>query len=97
MSRWTPVLCATMSELKQQLEFIKSSFQTPRIEKKGETLSFLFSGQKAATLSFSDAHVIGVDGLNELIQVDSRFRPFKETLFSEKSITFNRELHTKQV
>lgn len=86
-----------MSELRKQLEYIKSTFQEPVIEKKSETLSFLFDSKKAATLSFSDAHVIGLDGLNELIQIDSRFRPFKETLFSEKSITFNRELHTKQV
>lgn len=87
-----------MSELQRQLEAIRQSIPSisaPKV-KKG-VVSFLFDTKKAGELSFADVHVIGVDGLTHLITLDSRFRPFRDTLFGDKSVDFNRELQTKEV
>src|SRR5690606_14177946 len=83
-----------MSELQRELEEIQQSIPS---EVKKDVVSFLYDTKKAGELSFADVHVIGVDGLTHLITLDSRFRPFRDTLFGDKSVDFNRELQTKEV
>lgn len=89
-----------MSELQQQLEFLKSVFpkSTTRIIDGGKGReSFLFDPTKAAELSVSDLYSMALDGLHDLLQLDSRFRAFQETLFAQRAINENREMQSKQV
>jgi U3 small nucleolar RNA-associated protein 10 len=86
-----------MSELDKQLKFLKSTFpSSDNRELKGiAKVSFLFSPTMAATQSYDQVRLIALDGLTELEKLDSRFRSYRDALFGEKSISFNRELKTE--
>ncbi|KAF0978654.1 hypothetical protein FDP41_002474 [Naegleria fowleri] len=85
-----------MSELKRQLQFLQTVFPQTAVTKlkKGKE-SFLFTAEKAARLTNEDIHIIGVDGLKELMRLDARFGPFQDSLFHSSSIDRNREMETQ--
>ncbi|KAL9658333.1 hypothetical protein ABK040_015653 [Willaertia magna] len=84
------------TQLGKQLSFLQNVFQqTSAPQLKHGKESFLFTPEKAARLTYEDVHVIGVDGLTELIRLDPRFKPYLDTLFHPSSIERNRELETK--
>jgi U3 small nucleolar RNA-associated protein 10 len=88
----------SMSSLEKQLKFLKSTFPqatAPKIREGKGRESFLFSAQKAGTLSIDDIHVIGINGAQQLCEYDSRFTPLIDILFSANSKKGNRELETK--
>ncbi|EFC43739.1 hypothetical protein NAEGRDRAFT_80021 [Naegleria gruberi] len=85
-----------MTELQRQLSFLQTVFpQTTATKLKKGKESFLFTAEKAARLTYEDVHVIGADGLKELIRLDQRFGPFQESLFHPSSVDRNREMETK--
>ena len=54
--------------------------------------SYLFTAEKAGDLDMDTVFAIGVNGFLELCQIDARFLPFEETLFSESFKTYDRTL-----
>ena len=85
-----------MSEIQRQLQFLQTVFpQTAASKLKKGKESFLFTAEKAARLTYEDVHIIGVDGLKELIRLDQRFGPFQETLFHVSSVDRNREMESQ--
>src|SRR5687768_2900270 len=84
-----------MSELTKQLDFIKNTFIEQENEK--ERSSFLFSKEERSKMKISELYQIGLEGLKELIHIDSRFIEFETSLFNESSINFNRELQTQEI
>lgn len=97
--RFKKNVSAKMSELRQQLSYLKTVFPETNAPKlpKGVKETFLFDGKKAANLSIEHIHSIASDGLADLIKLDARFRPFSETLFSARNTQLNRELQSKEV
>jgi U3 small nucleolar RNA-associated protein 10 len=86
-----------MSELSQKLLQLKSVFPqstAPKVAKGKDSL--LFSAVKAARLSYDDILIIGQDGLNELVSIDSRFSNFSSSLFHAKNVQQNREQLSKK-
>lgn len=86
-----------MSEIRRQLNFLKQSFPTSQTEKKNERASFLFTSKESARMRKEEIFLISLDGLKELIGIDSRFEVFKDSLFGTKAPQFNRELHNKEI
>jgi U3 small nucleolar RNA-associated protein 10 len=85
------------TSLEKQLKFLKSTFpQSTAPKVKSGKESFLFSAEKAGKLSIEEIYAIGLNGTQQLCELDSRFNPFLNNLFLKKSTTRNRELQTKQ-
>lgn len=88
-----------MSELKGQLEYLKSVFPetaAPKLPSKAKE-TFLFETKTAAQLPTEHIFAIGVDGLMELINIDNRFRQFHDSLFNSKTLSMSREQQTLDV
>eukprot|EP01080_Neovahlkampfia_damariscottae_P001118 gene1118-10632_t len=87
-----------MSQLRQQLKHLKEQFPTSEKEfTSKEKDSFLFDEKESAKIRTEDIFLLALDGLSELIQIDNRFRKFKDELFDQKSIVYKRELQTSEV
>ncbi|KAL5015995.1 hypothetical protein ScPMuIL_005584 [Solemya velum] len=59
--------------------------------------SLLFDPKEAATLDRETFHSIGINGLEELQNIDPVFGTFSSSLFSEASVTFERSIVTAEV
>ncbi|PVU91069.1 hypothetical protein BB561_004574 [Smittium simulii] len=57
--------------------------------------SYLFDSKRAADLSVEDIYEIGIDGFNQLVQLDPAFFQFSDSLFSAKSKHVDRLHQTK--
>ncbi|KAF8933369.1 HEAT repeat-containing protein 1 [Dissophora ornata] len=86
-----------MSSLAQQLKKIGTADATKGIEKAARhRASFLFDSKQAADYDIDTIYSIGVNGITELKQLDSKFTPFEKTLFSESMKGVDRVLQTKE-
>ncbi|KAF3785717.1 HEAT repeat-containing protein 1 [Nymphaea thermarum] len=56
--------------------------------------SILFDPKEAADIDLETIFSIAISGLNILIETDERFRCYKNTLFSQKSLDMDREVMT---
>lgn len=69
-----------MSSLQQQLQAlgpIEKSFE------KKKQASLIFDPQQAARIDLQTIYALALEGFNELVKIDSKFKPFQETLFSK--------------
>ncbi|GIL54419.1 hypothetical protein Vafri_9956 [Volvox africanus] len=65
----------------------------PSLFKKGKP-SLLYDFQKAADVDLQTIYDIACQGLEELTQLEPRFRPFRESLFSRASLDLNPDMQT---
>lgn len=90
-----------MSSLSQQLKAISEKNASVALDRKTRSKihsrSLIFDAKVAAAQDYDYIYQIGCEGLAELADVDSRFHKFFETLFSEKSLTFDRNVQTKDI
>lgn len=90
-----------MSSLSQQLKAISEKNASVALDRKTRSTihsrSLIFEAKVAAAQDYDYIYQIGCEGLAELADVDSRFQKFSETLFSEKSLTFDRNVQTKDI
>ncbi|KYQ91935.1 U3 snoRNP protein [Tieghemostelium lacteum] len=80
--------------LDQQLKIIKQKIHY--VDQSTKRDSLLFDPTEAASIDIDTYYEIGMQGLKELIGLDSRFKGFEQTLFSPTSISENRILKTEQ-
>lgn len=87
------------SELSKQLHYLKSVFPDTAAPKLPVSVaeSFLFDGKRAKQLTTEQIFAIAVSGMNELCALDTRFRPFVDSLFSTQALKTNRELMQNEV
>ena len=57
--------------------------------------SFLFTSREAADQDLETIYSIALNGIMELVIIDSKFGPFQKTLFSEKMKGYDRVLQVK--
>lgn len=90
-----------MSSLSQQLQQIGEKNASVALDRKTRSKihsrSLIFDAKTAATQDYDYLYQVGVEGLDDLIDLDSRFAVFKGSLFSETSLTFDRDLQTKEM
>lgn len=73
-----------MSSLAQQLKKIGTADVTKGYEKATKhRASFLFDSKQAADYDIDTIYSIGVNGITELKQLDTKFAAFEKTLFAE--------------
>lgn len=73
-----------MSSLAQQLKKIGTADVTKGYEKATKhRASFLFDSKQAADYDIDTIYSIGVNGITELKQLDTKFTAFEKTLFAE--------------
>ncbi|KAI7857260.1 hypothetical protein BDC45DRAFT_603350 [Circinella umbellata] len=58
--------------------------------------SFLFTSREAADQDLETIYSIALNGIMELVIIDSKFGPFQKTLFSEKMKGYDRVLQTAE-
>lgn len=91
----------TMSSLSQQLKAISERNASVALDRKTRSKihsrSLIFDAKVAAAQDYDYIYEIGCEGLDELRNVDSRFDKFAESLFSESSVTFDRNVQTKDI
>ncbi|KAK5580523.1 hypothetical protein RB653_000543 [Dictyostelium firmibasis] len=81
------------TSLDKQLLQVKEKIHYVDVSKKRDSL--LFGAVEAANIDLDSVLAMGQEGLSELINIDSRFKCFQLTLFSENSKSFNRILENK--
>lgn len=89
-----------MSSLSQQLQSISSKTQSLALDRKARSKihsrSLIFEPKIASAQDYDYIYQIGLEGLEELTEIDSRFNKFKNTLFSETSINFDRNVQPQE-
>ncbi|EFJ42549.1 hypothetical protein VOLCADRAFT_107183 [Volvox carteri f. nagariensis] len=85
------------SVLASQLQALARQRQPalPAAVKKGKP-SLLFDFQKAADIDLQTIYDVACQGLDELMHLEPRFRPFRESLFSRASLDINPDLQTSE-
>lgn len=90
-----------MSSLSQQLNAISERNASVALDRKTRSKihsrSLIFDAKVAAAQDYDFIYQIGCEGLDELVEVDSRFEKFHATLFSEASVSFDRNVQTKDI
>lgn len=90
-----------MSSLSQQLKAVSERNASVALDRKTRSKihsrSLIFDAKVAAAQDYDYIFQIGCEGLAELADIDSRFDKFSETLFSETSLTFDRNVQTKDI
>ena len=85
-----------MSSLSQQLKSINEKTASIALDRssrsKIHSRSLIFSPKVAATQDYDFLYQLGLEGLDELCDLDSRFNKFKQTLFSETSVSLDRNV-----
>ncbi|KAI1320098.1 HEAT repeat-containing protein 1 [Mortierella claussenii] len=86
-----------MSSLAQQLKRIGTADANKGSEKAARhRASFLFDSKQAADYDIDTIFSIGANGIAELKQLDEKFAPFEQTLFSESMKSVDRVLQTNE-
>ncbi|KAJ3215399.1 HEAT repeat-containing protein 1 [Dinochytrium kinnereticum] len=75
-----------MSSLKKQLGALAAT-RAPK-----HAASVLFTQKEAAEIDLESAYAIGCNGLASLVELDTRFAAYEETLFSERFKSMDRNL-----
>lgn len=87
--------------LSQQLDAIKEVSSATVVDRKSRSRihgrSLIFEAKVAAAQDFEFIYSIGIEGLEELITLDSRFSKFKGTLFHESTIAFDRNVQQREM
>lgn len=87
--------------LSQQLKQINEKSASLALDRKSRaklhSKSLIFGPKVAATQDYDYLHLIGVAGLTELCTMDSRFSKFQQTLFADSTVTFDRNVQTKEI
>lgn len=88
-----------MSSLSQQLKSINEKTASVALDRKSRSKihsrSLIFDPKVASTQDYDYIYQIGLEGLEDLIEIDSRFSKFKQTLFSETTINLDRNVQTQ--
>lgn len=89
-----------MSSLSQQLKTISDKTASVAVDRKSRSKihsrSLIFDPKVAAAQDYDYLYELGVEGLEEIIDIDSRFSKFRSTLFSETAINLDRNVQTKE-
>lgn len=89
-----------MSSLSQQLKSISDKTASVALDRKARSKthsrSLIFDPKVASTQDYDYLYQIGLEGLEDLIEIDSRFSKFRQTLFSETSINLDRNVQTQE-
>lgn len=89
-----------MSSLALQLSAISSKTASVALDRKSRSRihsrSLIFDPKVAATQDYETIYDHALEGLDELIDLDPRFKRFKQTLFSESSITLDRNVQQQE-
>lgn len=90
-----------MSSLADQLKVIKEKTASVVLDRKARSKihsrSLIFDPKVASTQDYDYLYQLGLEGLDELSEIDSRFSKFRHTLFSETSVSMDRNVQTKDV
>lgn len=90
-----------MSSLLKQLLAISDKTGSVSLDRKSRSKihskSLIFDPKTASAQDYDYLFQVGVEGLEELIDIDTRFSKFRLTLFSETSVTFDRNVQTQDV
>lgn len=88
-----------MSSLSQQLKSINEKTASVALDRKTRSKihskSLIFDPKIASTQDYDYLYQIGLEGLEDLIEIDSRFSKFKQTLFSETTINLDRNVQSQ--
>lgn len=88
-----------MSSLSQQLKSINEKTASVALDRKSRSKihsrSLIFDPKVASTQDYDYIYQIGLEGLEDLIEIDSRFSKFKQTLFSETTINLDRNVQSQ--
>lgn len=84
------------TSLAEQLRRLQTP-QTAALHDKKRFPSLLFDPKEAAEKDRETIYEIGISGLEELIQIDSRFLKFRESLFDKGSLQLQRAIEDKEV
>ena len=89
-----------MSSLSQQLKSINEKTASVAFDRRSRakihSKSIVFEPKVAAAQDYDYIYQIGIEGLEELIDIDRRFAKFRETLFAESTINFDRNVQSKE-
>ncbi|KAF3933603.1 hypothetical protein ABW19_dt0207210 [Dactylella cylindrospora] len=85
-------LAAQLQSLQKTRPSTLSSTVDPKSLRKLHSVSLLFTPEHAATQDFDTIFSICYEGFEELCSLDHRFVVFERTLFSEQSVTVDREV-----
>lgn len=90
-----------MSSLSQQLKAISEKNASLALDRKSRSKihsrSLMFDPKVAAAQDMDYIYSIALEGLQELIDIDPRFEKFNHSLFAEASLTYDRNVSTKDV
>lgn len=82
-----------MSALSKQLAAIAAT-STHELDVKRQRTDFskslLFDAKQASSQSYDALYQLGLQGLEDLIRLDANFEPFRHTIFSPQSVTYDR-------
>ncbi|CCE64587.1 hypothetical protein TPHA_0I00810 [Tetrapisispora phaffii CBS 4417] len=89
-----------MSSLRDQLTQVASSNATVAFDRKRRqklhSTSLIYNPKTAATQDYDTIFELATNALQELIEIDPNFEIFEKTLFSESSISIDRNVQTKE-
>lgn len=89
-----------MSSLKDQLSQVAQNNATVSLDRKRRqklhSSSLIYNPKTAATQDYDYIFENAVEALSSLIELDSRFKIFTSSLFSESSINIDRNIQTKE-
>lgn len=90
-----------MSSLASQLQSINEKTASIALDRKQRSKlhsrSLIFDPKVAAGQDYETIYDVAIEGLDDLSELDSRFNKFRQTLFSETSVTLDRNLQSKEV
>ncbi|CAH1776175.1 unnamed protein product [Owenia fusiformis] len=86
-----------MTSLAKQLERLAVPQIQATLADDRQKASLLFEPTEAALIDKETFYALGVNGLEQLINLDNVFMTFEDTLFNKSSITFQRSIQMKEV
>lgn len=88
-----------MSSLAQQLKAINEKTASVALDRKSRSKihsrSLIYDPKIASTQDYDYIYQIGLEGLEEIADIDPRFSKFKQTLFSDTTINYDRNIQSK--
>lgn len=87
---------AAQTSLARQLELLKTPQTSAQKEKHG-SVSFVYSFFEGKSISAQTRYSEAIAGLHGLISIDQRIEKYKESLFSKKSMKFDRAVQTAEM
>ncbi|KAK6331999.1 snoRNA-binding rRNA-processing protein utp10 [Orbilia javanica] len=88
-------LASQLQSLQKNRPSTLSSTVDPKALRKLHSVSLLFTPEHAATQDFDTIYSICYEGFEELCSLDRRFAAFERSLFSEQSVTIDRDVLSK--